>query len=136
MFRKITAAVLFSEDIDRLMRFYRDSVGLEVAFHDDTSYAFKMEDQDFAVVSMASAVEMLNEDVVKAVGHRVMLCTRVDDVDAAYEKLVANGVTIIKPPTNQHWGLRTVFFADPDGNIWELAQPIEEHSSAPTPISP
>jgi len=47
------------------------------------------------------------------------------DVDAAYEALVAKGVTVLRPPTNQPWGLRTAHFADPEGNLWEINQSIE-----------
>jgi uncharacterized glyoxalase superfamily protein PhnB len=39
------------------------------------------------------------------------------DVDAEYERLQALGAAIVKPPTTQSWGRRSVWFRDPDGNI-------------------
>src|SRR5690606_37847815 len=119
MIRKVNAVVLFVQDLDQVMRFYRDTVGLEVVFSDDVSFAFNLEGQDFAIVKVSAGVEMLNEDLLQpAPGHRVMLCADVDDVDAVYNALTAKGVAFIKPPIDQDWGWRTAYFADPEGNIW------------------
>jgi uncharacterized damage-inducible protein DinB len=55
---------------------------------------------------------------------RVLLAAGVADVDAAYETLSAKGVRFLRPPTDQPWGLRTAYFADPEGISWEINQPI------------
>ncbi|WBO61919.1 VOC family protein [Streptomyces camelliae] len=47
---------------------------------------------------------------------------RVTDVDARHERLSAQGVEILKPPTTQPWGRRSVWLRDPDGNIVNLYQ--------------
>jgi lactoylglutathione lyase len=127
MIRKVNATVLFVEDLDRAMRFYRDTLDLDVVVSDDVSFAFRMEGQDFALVKVSAGVEMLNAEVLAAhqtASHRVMLCADVDDADTAYRTLTAKGVAFIKPPIDQPWGWRTAYFADPDGNIWELRQSI------------
>lgn len=41
----------------------------------------------------------------------------IDNVDQEYEKLITKQVPIVKPPTTQSWGIRSVWFRDPDGNI-------------------
>src|SRR5258707_10574093 len=41
-------------------------------------------------------------------------------VDECAEALRAAGVAILRPPTDQPWGHRTLFFRDPDGNIVEI----------------
>ncbi len=41
----------------------------------------------------------------------------VADVDQEYARLLGLNVPIVKPPTTQPWGLRSVWFRDPDGNI-------------------
>ena len=43
-----------------------------------------------------------------------------DDVDQCHQQLVAAGMTILDPPRDQLWGHRTVYFADPEGNILEV----------------
>jgi uncharacterized glyoxalase superfamily protein PhnB len=40
----------------------------------------------------------------------------VENVDQEYERLQELNVEVIKPPTTQSWGLRSVWFCDPDGN--------------------
>ncbi len=127
MIRKVSAAVLFVEDLEACMKFYRDKMGLEVVFSDDTSYAFRMDDQDFALVKLSAGVEMMNEEVLSVQqngGRRVLLCADVEDADTAYKTLTDRGVTFIKPPISQVWGWRTAYFADPEGNLWELRQPV------------
>lgn len=125
MIRKVNATVLFVQDLNQSMTFYRDTLGLEVVFQDADSFAFRMEGQDFALVTLSAGVKMLNEAVLGLQpGHRVMLCADVADVDAAYKSLLAKGVTFIKPPIDQAWGWRTAYFADPEGNIWEFRQSI------------
>jgi lactoylglutathione lyase len=127
MIRKVNAVVFFVQDLEKSMQFYRDTVGLEVVFSDDVSFAFRMENQDFALVKVSTGVEMLNEQVLVSqpgVSHRVMLCADVADVDAIHKTLTAKGVAFIKAPIDQPWGYRTAYFADPEGNIWELRQSI------------
>lgn len=132
MIRKVNAVVLFVEDLERSMAFYRDTVGIDVVFSDDVSFAFSLEGQDFAIVKVSEGVNMLNEAVLgveRGVGRRVMLCADVEDVDAVYQALTAKGVAFIKPPVDQHWGWRTAYFADPEGNIWELRQSIPQQQA-------
>ncbi|MFG2971205.1 VOC family protein [Streptomyces sp. NPDC048288] len=47
---------------------------------------------------------------------------QVADVDARHERLLARGIEILKPPTTQPWGRRSVWLRDPDGNIVNLYQ--------------
>jgi lactoylglutathione lyase len=132
MIRKVNAVVLFVEDLERSMAFYRDTVGIDVVFSDDVSFAFSLEGQDFAIVKVSEGANMLNEAVLgveRGAGHRVMLCADVEDVDAVYQALTAKGVAFIKPPVDQHWGWRTAYFADPEGNIWELRQSIPQQQA-------
>ncbi|MCC7085736.1 MAG: VOC family protein [Pirellulales bacterium] len=43
-----------------------------------------------------------------------------ETVDRYHQQLVNHGVKILDPPTNQAWGHRTVYFADPEGNLLEI----------------
>lgn len=128
MFRRIMATVLFVRDLDRGMAFYRDTLGLEVQGRDADSVAFRMENVYFQLLSVSAAADLLGEDATALKldgGPRVLLAAGVEDVDAAYEALKARGVTFLRPPTDQFWGLRTAHFADPDGHLWEINQSIE-----------
>jgi lactoylglutathione lyase len=128
MIGKVDAIVLFVEDLDKCVAFYRDKLGFGVTFNDDVSYAFKLEDQDFVVLKVSAAADMISPEAVslhQAAGHRVLHCVGVKNVDATCEALTAKGVTLLKPPVSQPWGRRTAYFADPEGNLWELWHSLE-----------
>ena len=42
------------------------------------------------------------------------------EVDQCADELVAKGVGLVSPPTDQAFGHRTLFFRDPDGNLLEV----------------
>ena len=52
----------------------------------------------------------------------VQLCFRVgpEEVEPCYQELLARGVAIAEPPTDQPRGHRTVYFFDPEGNLLEV----------------
>jgi catechol 2,3-dioxygenase-like lactoylglutathione lyase family enzyme len=52
-------------------------------------------------------------------GGRVGLFVRVDDFDAAYDRLVAAGVRFVSPIRDEPYG-RVAVFLDLEGNRWDL----------------
>jgi catechol 2,3-dioxygenase-like lactoylglutathione lyase family enzyme len=53
---------------------------------------------------------------------RVGFFLRVDDFDATYRRLVANGVPIVAEPRDERYG-RVCVFVDASGNRWDLLGP-------------
>ena len=43
------------------------------------------------------------------------------DVDAAIEAVQSAGGKVLAEPTGRDWGGRSAYFADPEGNVWEVA---------------
>ena len=126
MFNRVSAVVLFVQDFDKCLTFYRDTLGLPVAQLEANFVAFKMKDQDFALQAASAAAEMFHVEAAALPTRgtdRMMLCTRVDNVDAEYARLTAKGVEFITAPVDQYWGIRAAYFRDPEGNVWEMAQP-------------
>ena len=58
----------------------------------------------------------------KQVGGRVGFFLRVDDFDAAYERMVAAGVDFVTQPRTEPYG-RVAVFCDIAGNRWDLLGP-------------
>jgi catechol 2,3-dioxygenase-like lactoylglutathione lyase family enzyme len=127
MFQSIAATVLFVKDMAQCKTFYRDTLGLQVTEHDPEHVAVQMENVYFLLLEVGAAAQMISEQALELKiegGPRGLLAAGVENVDAAYEVLTARGVTFLRPPTDQPWGLRTAYFADPEGNVWEINQPI------------
>ena len=125
MFHNVNAIVLFVQNFDKSLTFYRDVIGLEVAQLEPQFAAFKMYGQDFALLDIVNGADMLGLEVAEfepqtGKADRVLLCVDVEDVDAEYERLTAKGVPFSKAPVDQSWGIRAAYFRDPEGNIWEL----------------
>ncbi len=48
-----------------------------------------------------------------------------NDIHAEYERLKAKGVSFFNPPKKMEWGEWLCEFEDPDGNKFDLKQPIQ-----------
>ncbi|MBL8000875.1 MAG: VOC family protein [Flavobacteriales bacterium] len=60
-------------------------------------------------------------------GHGVPRCElylRVADLDAAIDRTLQAGATVISPATDRDWGDRVAYFADPDGHVIALARAL------------
>jgi uncharacterized glyoxalase superfamily protein PhnB len=128
MINEIIATVVFVRDLARCTAFYRDTLKLPYTGSDANSSTFLLQERYLILLSVSGAADLLGSDSneLKIDGDpRVVLAAGVEDVDAAYEALSAKGVTFLRPPTDQRWGLRTAHFADPEGNLWEINQSIE-----------
>lgn len=42
---------------------------------------------------------------------------RTDEVDAIHTRVLAAGMEVVHPPTDEEWGVRRFFWRDPDGNV-------------------
>jgi catechol 2,3-dioxygenase-like lactoylglutathione lyase family enzyme len=60
-------------------------------------------------------VSLMSRDATAPVNPSVSV--EVDDVDAAYRAAVDAGLQIVHPLSDEDWGVRRFFFADPDGNV-------------------
>jgi catechol 2,3-dioxygenase-like lactoylglutathione lyase family enzyme len=128
----LTHSRLLVDDYAACVRFYRDTLGLEPTFGDETSgYA----DFDTGSVSlalfdraeMAAAVEGVgaNDDDSPAPGDRVVLVVGVEDVDATCAALCEAGVDFETDPTDRaDWGIRVAHCRDPDGTLVEFAESL------------
>ncbi|MGV0098024.1 VOC family protein [Streptomyces californicus] len=57
----------------------------------------------------------------------VRIWLQVDDAEAAHEELRANGVTVLRPPRREPWGLVEMWIEDPDGVRIAVVQVPDDH---------
>jgi catechol 2,3-dioxygenase-like lactoylglutathione lyase family enzyme len=114
-------------DIQRAIQFYRDVLGFKVSFTNG-------EPVSFAVMSQGGAELHLGVQPGKAGSSHAHIL--VDDLDAVYQRLVRTGATVRQAPQVQEWGLRDIVIADPDGNTFEIAEPVGESPDADVRSAP
>jgi len=113
-------------DIPTSIHFYRDLLGFEIV---NTSPALGSKDKfHWCMLRLGPAYLMLNdvyefdaerpsrEEHMALRKHRdVCLFFGCPDVDGAYAELLAKGVAIDRPPKVAHYGMKQLYFSDPDG---------------------
>ena len=117
---------LFVEDLPAVKKFYTDVFGLEVIYQDDVSAVVKLENLIINLLAAGQAPELVEPTRVGGPegGARFMLTIRVEDANAVCAELKQHGVQLLNGPVDRPWGRRTAAFADPAGNVWEIAQEL------------
>jgi predicted enzyme related to lactoylglutathione lyase len=119
-------------DPEESLPFYRDGLGLEVR-NDVSGNGFRWVTLGSGAEPAAEIVlsaphagrsqadgDILQELLVKGV--LPIIVFRTDDLDAAFEKLVATGAEVLQEPMEQQWGPRDCAFRDPSGNTVRITQ--------------
>ncbi|NND75467.1 MAG: VOC family protein [Ilumatobacter sp.] len=84
-----------------------------------------------AVVYLADAPDDMDGDMAnptKLGGSTVLMHQYVANVDAAVERAVEAGATLLRPPEDQFYGDRAAMVADPFGHHWALHTHIRDVS--------
>ena len=127
-FAEIEVITLFVEDVAAARTFYVDVLGGEVIFADEGSAVVKLSNLMVNLLHVDNAPTLVEPVQVggPTAGARALYTIRVDDADAAYQELIERGATFLNGPIDRPWGRRTAAFADPAGNVWEIAQELPE----------
>jgi predicted enzyme related to lactoylglutathione lyase len=113
--KKLKSICLVTQNVRELCDFY--STVLELSPEGDDSFAvFSSPGIHFSISSVLIVERMAPGLKVEPRAGNCFLEFEVEDVDREYERLKTLQVNVIKPPTTQPWGLRSVWFCDPQGN--------------------
>jgi predicted enzyme related to lactoylglutathione lyase len=122
MLKGLSGATIWSEDLNNLLPFYRDLLGLTVAYEVPGFVGFGQRAERGGYLGAYLGLGTHSEVKGKpADPYRHMVGLESDDVDADFERLTAAGVEFIEQPT-ESGGLRIATFKDPEGNIVQLLQ--------------
>lgn len=119
---RLEGLTLTVESVERSIAFYRDKLGLNVAWN--AAPAFAMIRHGAGTIGLLALAEASKEGVAAGtaaqnLGIHVEFTT--DDLDALYEELMAKGVVFHAPPHDEPWE-RSMTALDPDGYSVEFAQ--------------
>lgn len=120
---------LTTADYERLVRFYSAGLGIEPAalWTTERDRAMLLEFGRATVELFDDAhAELVDElEVGRRVSGPIRLALRVPDLDAALERLVAHGATVVHPAVITPWRHRNARVQDPDGLQVTLFQVLE-----------
>lgn len=123
---EIDCVGLFVDNMETMVKFYRDIIGLKSKWKDNEPYAeleagncrlimYGRSDFEKMVSKQFNSPKGLNGTMELSFNQKTY-----NDVDKEYKRLMDLGVTSVFPPTIMPWGQRTCYVADPEGNLLEI----------------
>jgi len=114
--RSISAITFATSDMARAVRFYA-ALGFSMAYGGETATF-----TSFRVGTGHLNLVRIDDQPPSSGGTRVIFY--VDDVDAMYAHVLAQGFTPESPPRDASWGERYFHLTDPDGHALSFARPL------------
>ncbi|ATP39814.1 glyoxalase [Solibacillus sp. R5-41] len=119
--------ILYVNDFEKTIHFYRDILALPIKMEQGTYVEFDTGATTLSVNTRESVKEEIGLDVpdtiVKMQTFEIGFV--VEDVEGTIENLRNQGVPIIKEPAKKPWGQTVAYVADPDGHYIEICTAIE-----------
>ena len=119
MIRKFAGVSIWSENLNNLLPFYRDMLGLKVI---DTSEGFVVlgkDQSDATTLGLGTHSEVHGRNSDPA---RHMVGFESDDLAADWKRLKEAGVEFIEDPTEYGSGMSLATLKDPEGNLVQIWQ--------------
>ena len=120
--RDLGYVIVYVEDLDRSVTFYRDALSLPLKFVDAGYAEFSTGATRLALYERRRADWLVDSPTRPGPAAEIVFV--VEDVDAEATRLADLGVTPLSGPADRPWGHRTLHVADPDGFVIELATDI------------
>ena len=118
MINGLGGATIWSQDVNNLLPFYRDVLGLTVRIQIAGFVVFGQPGAPTLALGTHSEVRGHNADPAR---HMVGLMT--DDIDGDWKRLKGAGVEFVENPTDYNQ-LRIATLKDPEGNLIQLLQRV------------
>ena len=106
---RIGEVCFLTNDVRRLAGFYKRLLETENNSDDETHQFILTEETSLTVYNDGTVKNNQNQNIC--------LAFTVEDMEKAYERVLALGAKIIEPPTKRPWGAVSMSFYDPDNNI-------------------
>lgn len=117
---------LFVNDMATMIRFYRDVLGFEIKEAEDAVNVYLIKDGTLFMLYERKNFEKMTSrkyEYLKGLNGHFEIALYVDtfeEVDIEFAKAVSKGATPVLEPTDEPWGQRTCYIADPEGNLIEI----------------
>jgi predicted enzyme related to lactoylglutathione lyase len=118
MIKEFAGASLWSEDLNNLLPFYRDVLGLKVTLESPGFVLLGADSPEAPALGLGTHSEVRGHNSDPA---RHMVGFASDDLTVDWQRLKAAGVEFIEDPTD-YGGLWIATLKDPEGNLVQLFQ--------------
>ncbi len=123
---------LFVDDMEKMVGFYRDIIGLNLDWDGGCFTGVRLESGIFFNICERKTMEVDSKESLTyptGTNGTMEICFHVEDpsdVDKEFNRLIAAGATSVIIPKTFPYGLRSCFVADPEGNLIEIVASIED----------
>lgn len=123
---------LFVRDLKGMVAFYRDVIGVAIAWDGQGPYAeFRHDGIRFAMFARSELPRLLGRtpeypEKLNGTFELSLNVGKPENVDVKFAELVAKGGREIYPPRDEPWKMRSAMLADPEGNLIEIASDFWE----------
>jgi catechol 2,3-dioxygenase-like lactoylglutathione lyase family enzyme len=123
---KISLITFGVRDLDRMLAFYRDGLGFTAPSYKpgDDMIMFQLEGTWLGLFPRDELAKDAGVSVEGSGFSGVTLAHNEpskEGVDRVFAEALAAGATAVKQPQDVFWGGYSGYFADPEGNLWEVA---------------
>ncbi len=108
-------------ELARSHRFYRDTLGLAIYRE------FGSQDAPGLVFFLGNGLLEVSGRATEPPGDAIALWIQVRDIRDEHRRLVGAGVTVLREPRREVWGLEEMWIADPDGVRIVLVEIPKDH---------
>ena len=119
MIDEIVGIIIWTDEIDKLVPFYQETLGLNVYSKHPDFVSFRLNNTKLGIGKHPQVIGT-NKDP-----YRIMVNLGVDNIHTEYDSLIAKGVQFTRPPELEHWGGWVSTLSDPDGNTIQLMQLVK-----------
>ncbi|MEV6213908.1 VOC family protein [Nocardia sp. NPDC051833] len=127
---KLVSIRLITDDIQRLVSFYRHVTGVEANWATPDFAEIVTPAGTLAIGSTRTVALFAAGSASPADNHTAIIEFLVPDVDADYRRLRDTVEDFVNEPTTMPWGNRSLLFRDPDGNLINLFTPVTAQAAA------
>lgn len=123
---KLDGFGLFVNDMGKMIRFYRDVLGFEIKEDENTPNVYLIKDGTLFMLYERKNFEKMTSrkyEYINGFNGHFEIALYVDtfeEVDKEYNKAILKGAISVLEPTDEPWGQRTCYIADPEGNLIEI----------------
>lgn len=118
---------LFVEDIQVMVDFYKNVIGIGIDWDGEDHYAeFNHEGIRFSMYERKELPHLLGQtpEFPQKLNGTFELAINVgapENVDLTFDEMVTKGATPIYSPRDEPWQMRSAMISDPEGNLIEIA---------------